>query len=1090
TLKGKWIEAGQAIFSAGWPLGTLGSITEEFLVQTGSFSDELMRLAERLIAHKTAKLFKSSTIEDWTDFLEEIGVKKGLEPLWVEIEDLNMLGWQLTAGSICQRFKIGKVTEGYWEKDLSEYGEKPRYPNSSHELDGKFWYFPGQEQYDAFSEEAKFHYSQLILQWLENADSGHFQLALRSPSAIHASRFEWSTPLAAFMRHAPWFPVRIEEGLNTRRLFLRPSDVWILNEEETYRWPPYMPNIPREIRRRISVASVFSKLVKWCKVNVLNDPASLPKQVWYLGRLYKEGRVDPYHFATFINTYNDTWSKLANADVPTERLVESTERYLITQQHNQHTCVDIVSSDDSDNNSASQDQSRRQQVIYVRDSENNLGIDLVTKQGAHLFDPGPQDAIKIAELLRNILGERFRAVSEIQITLVVEGKEYVPEENEESFAVNICPWLPHVVNLSMEALKGPAARRLPVDRSIVITRLHNICIRQARNVQYKVGNAYIPLTDSTDRAIALRDIRNPLLIIQSDAEDLDWDNLTDASSQLALLIGQTDLATPMKLCFRKLQWLQEPATGPINDYSHGVDELCRELELERTHAEKALQRLSNNIMRLGRLIRPIICYFKGINTSKQFADKADQSKTLYDLMEILKTYLEGTSLSPESLVNTCQRAASFTDIQEELKLPFGCFNRSLIAVGEDPITHPDQHITAVRSFVAEHKDTIMNCLRVPFKDQFRSRQSLQDYIRCRAGIESLQPMEEWLIDFPVPDSSMIKQLVNNWLAQNNAPIMNAAPKLFPLWSRVRTDNKSRIKKLVHSHDNTVKAWCYKQGIEPPKIWNDIAVSDSICNTLHDLGALDFELLEEEDLISWLVIANIWPKGMPPTTKLAKLGLNKKDIEEESNRERAAKLRQEKEARTIIFNGRKIDPQEADVEKLVEELRNKLSKSIKAITLGNIANLRAMPESKKKRGPSEKHRRGGGGRKIPQEKTDLIGFLGECVVYYWLRKLQHQKDIDAAWVSGYRERVLPGAGDDSRGYDFQITYRNQPWYLEVKSSLGDTQEFELGDTEIRMARDCATKKGRQYRIIYVSNIQDSTAMRLEVLPNPLSEEGKT
>lgn len=1080
TLNGKWIDASQAIFSTGWPARTLGNITEEFLSQTGSYSDELMRVGEKLLAHKIVKPFKSSNIQNWADFLEAIGAKMGLQPSQIETKELNMWGSELTTENICSRFQIDGVTKQYWQRDVNECGEKPIYRNSPHKLEGGFWCFPGQEEHDSFSEDAKLHYSRLLLNWLENADSKHFEVILFSPSAIHASRFSWPTPLAAFMRHASWFPVEIQEAMNMRRLFLKPSEVWIPKEDESYRWPPYMPNIPREIRQRISVTPTFDKLVKWCNINVLNDPGSLSKQVWYLGKLYKEGRVAPYHFAAFLNLYNDAWSKLAGEDATTEELVDSAERYLITQQDNHYTYVDTTS----------EDQNRTEKQIYVRDSENNLGLDLVLKQGAHLFDPGPQDAARIAKLLRNILGERFKAVSDIRITLVVEGKEYVPDEADEAFAVNICPWLTHVVTLSMESLKGPAAQRLPVDRSIVISRLHNIRIRKARSVQYKVGNTYIPLTNTIYGAIGLGDIRNPLLIIQSDTEDLDWDALANASSQLSQLVRQMDLANLLKICFRKLQSLRESATGPINDYSQGINELCSELEIDRTRAEKALEGLSNNIIRLGRFLRPIIYHFKGIEASKQFADEVNQSKTLHDLIETLEAHLEGTSLSPENLVNICQRATGFDNIQDALKLPFGPFNRSLIAVGENPVIYPDTHVAAAHSFVAEHKDTIMDCLRDRFKDQFKIGQSLQDYIRCKEELETLAPRKEWLIDFRVPETSMIEQLVNDWLVHNGAPEMNAAPNLLHAWSEVGIDNKSRIKKLVYSHLNTVKAWCYKQGIEPPEIWNDIAVSDSICNTLHDLGALDFVLLEEEDLVSWLVIANIWPKGMPPTTELAELGLNEQDIEEESNRERAAKLRQEKEARSIIFNGRKIDPQEADVEKLAEELRNRLSKSIKAITLGNIANLRIMPESKKKRGPSEKHRRGGGGRKIPQEKTDLIGFLGECAVYYWLRKLQPQKDIDAAWVSGYRERVLPGAGDDSLGCDFQITYRNQPWYLEVKSSLGDTQEFELGDTEIRMARDCATKKGRQYRIIYVSNILDSTAMRLEVLPNPLSEEGKT
>lgn len=93
------------------------------------------------------------------------------------------------------------------------------------------------------------------------------------------------------------------------------------------------------------------------------------------------------------------------------------------------------------------------------------------------------------------------------------------------------------------------------------------------------------------------------------------------------------------------------------------------------------------------------------------------------------------------------------------------------------------------------------------------------------------------------------------------------------------------------------------------------------------------------------------------------------------------------------------------------------------------------------------------------------------------------------VHVYRSRLLLGVGNDSLGYDFKVPYRSQQLYLEVKSHMGDPLEFELGETEVRFAAECARSRGRQYRIIYVSNVQDTDAMRLEMLPNPLSNEGR-
>ena len=43
--------------------------------------------------------------------------------------------------------------------------------------------------------------------------------------------------------------------------------------------------------------------------------------------------------------------------------------------------------------------------------------------------------------------------------------------------------------------------------------------------------------------------------------------------------------------------------------------------------------------------------------------------------------------------------------------------------------------------------------------------------------------------------------------------------------------------------------------------------------------------------------------------------------------------------------------------------------------------------------------GKGGRpRVPDEKTELIGRLGEITVYHWLRRRLHNQDVDAAWRS--------------------------------------------------------------------------------------------
>ncbi len=125
--------------------------------------------------------------------------------------------------------------------------------------------------------------------------------------------------------------------------------------------------------------------------------------------------------------------------------------------------------------------------------------------------------------------------------------------------------------------------------------------------------------------------------------------------------------------------------------------------------------------------------------------------------------------------------------------------------------------------------------------------------------------------------------------------------------------------------------------------------------------------------------------------------------------------------------------------------------------------------------------------MPPAKAELIGFVGECAVYHWLKRQYPRKDVDYARKSSMRKRLLPGEGDDSLGYDFEITYQGITWYLEVKTRVGDPMEIELGESQVMTATRCAGWKTQVFRVLYVSHAEDPTHLMIEQLPNPLLAE---
>ncbi|MGM0561150.1 MAG: hypothetical protein ACQETX_08810 [Pseudomonadota bacterium] len=71
----------------------------------------------------------------------------------------------------------------------------------------------------------------------------------------------------------------------------------------------------------------------------------------------------------------------------------------------------------------------------------------------------------------------------------------------------------------------------------------------------------------------------------------------------------------------------------------------------------------------------------------------------------------------------------------------------------------------------------------------------------------------------------------------------------------------------------------------------------------------------------------------------------------------------------------------------------------------------------------------------------------------------------------------------------MSYNKQIWKIEVKASEEDSQSFEMGETEVRAALWAASpRSGIQYKIAYLSNVSDPAKTRIDILPNPMTEEG--
>lgn len=129
------------------------------------------------------------------------------------------------------------------------------------------------------------------------------------------------------------------------------------------------------------------------------------------------------------------------------------------------------------------------------------------------------------------------------------------------------------------------------------------------------------------------------------------------------------------------------------------------------------------------------------------------------------------------------------------------------------------------------------------------------------------------------------------------------------------------------------------------------------------------------------------------------------------------------------------------------------------------------------------------RRIPEREAHLVGLLGEMFAFRVLQKRFGADSVGAgSWRSENSRAIFPGnPADDGLGYDFVVIDGRKTWYIEVKASLDDSEEFALGSSEVRTALERAESRKERYRILHVRNVR--SVPQAHFLPNPFDRASK-
>ena len=1070
------IPATEAVFSETWPEELLGKRLHALFGAAPPDVVDFVEFRKRLLAPTTHRAFGRGRTLVWTEFLRGLGVGTGLRAFPLPTMPATP-AYEVTNFAFAKKLGVSDSAVDEWRGDISSHmRDSLRLGYSTnYKFSGPLWWLPGQGDHQRLSDDCREIFAGLVVEWLSDAPTEVFKVDLRHEYFTNDHR-EWTTPVGAFLRSAFWLPADDPSGSGPVRRYFRPSHVWVSGAAND-RFPFYLRqvavSVSKIIERRQSEA--LKKLKINARLRVLNNPQTVVEQARFLAEQYAAGSVRPHYEPQLVNLYNATWKVIGDRQVADLQSAGPAvaDMPLMVRRRGQLAVVTP---------------GKESTPIYVRDSDDELAPSLVSSLDGLLLDIKGADRKKTGLAVEALFGKKVSRLSAMRYDVKIDGVA-LDDVDPGSTVLEACPWLRAQLAIAMEGLRGTDAAQLPTDRGVLLAKLGEVGFLTADEVSFEINGQSI--TAPGDRpAYVFRRPNGTNFVVLLYNGAMSWTALQTCLPAICEAIELPSVANGMRLLAHELAGSGEEIDEQSVD-DELIGRLCRVLQLEEGSLETVKLLVGQRIDARLPWIRAALHYgggpdALGVCDRLEVEHGADSAA----LMAALLPIIEATGIDPDAVLRACRQAQTAGQFRELLDFEFARFNESLLASGSEPLTYPTVHASQLLNHLVDNEVSILDALRNEAAPRLDRLEPAPEYAQRRDNLRSLAPGPDWLTRYHIVPDEALADRVTAWLTSLGTPQLGTNPHSLPTLSEVRSANLRAIGRFAFASAPVVRAWWRGPSVSLPEFWREgKAAEQHIRSKLDGAGVVDFKPLSEDTLIAWCVKLGLWPAGMAPTLDREVLGIAEEDVDAAAKEARREAEERAAKARSVRFNDRDVDPEHADWTAISAEIAAKLSRPVKAARLTAPTELTSI-EKRPPRQPDSRKPRDipTGPDRTPQAKKDLIGRLGELVVYHWLKDRFRNQDIDKAWVSRFAAQQKGKAWSDDLGYDFELKHDRRTFLIEVKASQGDRCQFEMGESEVRAARNAARpRSGQRYVIIYVANPATSNTTRIDVLPNPMSQE---
>ncbi|WP_370266049.1 protein NO VEIN domain-containing protein [Streptomyces sp. V4I8] len=1059
SADGRQIRASGAVFGRGWGRASVGEDLAAVVAAGYDVSKSLKAIAGRLLAAPEEET------EEWRAFLLEAGVADGLVPV-SSPDALSRVdqGRELSARQLVRMAKVSGEVQEQWEPFVHWPGVYyPRTPYRGTPA----WRLPGQDVVARLGQEARLAYARLVLHGLASWEDARFASVWTSAgSQSSPDRERVLTPLGAFVREQPWLPVRDRERVIR---FVRPADAWHCPpglEEE----PSYVPTVDHRLRHLLERGKAGDRL-REMRLPTWGDFRDSSRLIAALGRHAAEGALGAEDRPAAQRANERAWRHLVRR--PRPALPEGAS--LLAESGDRLIGVPLSALDGGESGGDGDAGT----VLYVSGERDGLTALLVREMARPLLTL-PGVSAEAAELIAAERPATVRHTDDLMFTVTVDGTRVNPQAMGEPLVQQL-PWLTLAVGVLCDHLaRGPRASEAELSELTSLVR--SVRLHRYRSWNIELDGRPVTLPGRLGGVLPLPDPRHPLVL--APAGESGWSEITRIVMAVAELVGRREFGDRLRLAAHQLASRHADLRDP------GQEELADALEVTALQVEETSRRIDGAIGVVLERCRPFLVHLLGTETANSLLLPPPGGTR--EFQTHLEKYVAELPVPVSEFIARARAARGTDELRRDLGIGFAELNDTLRAMSPplDPVSHAAEHDEALRTYLDLRKKELVNRLRWAVLEDFDARRPMPDWPSVRA-LDWITVPEAWEYTVDTADTGLLEAHVEEQLRlrlRRPVPLPRSGERL-PAPDQVRGANLRTITGLATELAVLVRA----AGHPLPATLIGGEPAEEVTARLEAAGALDFRPLSPADVVGWLAALGQWPDGMAGATDPEQHGLSEADLERVRNAAEHERRKRERKRRSISVGGRDFEVSSGDFTALTRELDRVLqSGSAPGITAaGPLRFTDPRPQTGRTQttGRTRGWRYGGGTDSgLTTAQPEAIGYVGEWYAYQWLCARYPDRLDETCWVSGNRRKAFPGpSGDDGLGFDFRVGSGSQPYLYEVKATAGEGGRFDLGESEVRAARQHAGND--RWRLLVVTHALTSHRVAIQMLPNPYGKRGQ-